>query len=213
MPRPLATLWQVGCTPMLDVFLQNILRTSHVKTTCQALGLNNRSLEHPSLKVCCEVELHRHPVRSDSLHCSFQLHSCRFLHGVAVWPAFARLISYKNCPRNRPQDVRTNTIKAFAKSACKDLYFVRACVLKCAGHFTRALHEKTTTLAHPKRGAAFCGTLRLVRSCAVNMHIERITTVNSRKNSKKIACHKRGGAVLSELAQRTCTWTSRKNDK
>ena len=77
---------------VLDVFLQDILWTSHVKMTCQALGLNNRSLEHPSVKVCCEVELHRHPVRSDSLHCSFSFTFCR-LHGTAVWPAFARLIN------------------------------------------------------------------------------------------------------------------------
>ena len=47
--------------------------------------------QHPSVKVCCEVELHRHPVRSDSLHCSFSF-TLVVLYVTAVWPAFARLI-------------------------------------------------------------------------------------------------------------------------
>ena len=97
-PTLMPPYWQVGCTPFLrekeclTSSSGDILWTSHVKTTCQALGLNNRSLEHPSVKVCCEVELHRHPVRSDSLHCSFSF-TLVVLYVTAVWPAFARLIN------------------------------------------------------------------------------------------------------------------------
>ena len=101
---------------VLDVFLQDILWTSHVKMTCQALGLNNRSLEHPSVKVCCEVELHRHPVRSDSLQCSFSF-TLVVLYVTAVWPAFARLINYNN------KDVHSATGQTPYKARDKDNEF------------------------------------------------------------------------------------------
>ena len=107
MPHPHAALlasWVHSFFSVLDVFLQDILWTSHVKMTCQALGLNNRSLEHPSVKGCCEVELRRHPVRSDSLHCSFSF-TLVVLCVTAVWPAFARLIIAKETGLSHKIDI------------------------------------------------------------------------------------------------------------
>ena len=91
-PALLPPYWQVVCTP-----LAWRLPPQHFpEVTCQNDMPNpwpeQQVTRAPQFKSVLWSELHRHPVRSDSLHCSFSFTFCR-LHGTAVWPAFARLIN------------------------------------------------------------------------------------------------------------------------